>query len=153
MLRNPFAISKNPRDVAYSECVEIIKTSNFPLSFEEIVKSVCERNAHVKHYLGEHTIYKLRDHKKIRPILDLLIKHSSIKQIQQNPIVLQWFDASTIIDGISSCNNNKQHNNNNNECDSCDPCDLIKIGSTCKNEKIILMSLEYLLLLVLQPIM
>ncbi len=34
---------------------------------------------------------------KLRPVLDMLLNHRSIKQIQQKPVVLQWIDNAGII--------------------------------------------------------
>jgi replicative DNA helicase Mcm len=84
------SIPSNPRDIAYNECVNILKDSRFAISFEEIVKTACNRNEHVKRYLNGK--FKLQDNIRLRPLPDMLLNHSSIKMIQHKPMVLQWID-------------------------------------------------------------
>src|SRR5204863_362994 len=70
-LKQTATVSKNPRDVACIECISILEGSKFPLSFEEIVKSACQRNEQVKRYIGDK--YALEHNFKLRAILDLLL--------------------------------------------------------------------------------
>jgi replicative DNA helicase Mcm len=88
-------VTTDPRDIAYGECVSVLKeSSSFPLSFEEIIKSACERNEQVKRYIGDK--YRFTHNHKLGPILELLLNNSQdhIKQISRRPIKLQWFDSS-----------------------------------------------------------
>jgi hypothetical protein len=65
----------SPREVAYNECINILKESkSTAISFEELVKSACERNEHIKSYLGSK--FKLQDNIKLRPLLDMVVNHS-----------------------------------------------------------------------------
>jgi replicative DNA helicase Mcm len=45
-------ITDSPRDVAYNECLSILKESKLAIVFEELAKAVSGRNEQVKHYLG-----------------------------------------------------------------------------------------------------
>jgi hypothetical protein len=65
--------------------------SKFPISFEEIVKSACERNVQVKRYVGDK--YKLEYNIKLRPILQLLLNDSHIIQTNLKPVALQWTET------------------------------------------------------------
>jgi replicative DNA helicase Mcm len=84
------SLPASPREVAYNECVSILKESRSAISFEELVKSACKRNEHVKCYLGIK--FKLQDNIKLRPLLGMLLNHSSIKLKQERPVVLQWIE-------------------------------------------------------------
>jgi hypothetical protein len=70
------------------------------LSLEEIARVASKRNEQVKRYLGDKL--RMQDNIKLRSILAMLLNHTSVKQIQQKPMVLQWID-----------NNNNNNNNNN----------------------------------------
>lgn len=84
------AVSRNPRDIVYEECVDVLKSSKFGMSFEEIIKSACNRNEKVRRYIGDK--FKLEHNIKPRPMVDLLQNHNHIVQISQKPIVFQWTD-------------------------------------------------------------
>ena len=84
------ALSRNPRDIVYEECVDVLKSSKFAFSYEEIVKSACSRNEKVERYIGDK--YKLEYNIRLRPIVDLLQNHNRIIQTSQKPIVFQWIE-------------------------------------------------------------
>ncbi|HEU4823511.1 MAG TPA: hypothetical protein VFS97_08820, partial [Nitrososphaeraceae archaeon] len=81
-------ITKNPRNIAYGECIDIIENSGFAISFEDVIRSACQRNEQVRNYIGSK--FKLENNKKLRPLLDMLLNHDSVKAVQQKPWVLQW---------------------------------------------------------------
>jgi hypothetical protein len=60
------------------ECVDVLKSSKFAISYEEVVRSACQRNDKVKRYIGgggnENKYYKLQYNIKLRPILQLLLE-------------------------------------------------------------------------------
>ena len=89
--RQSAAISRNPRDKVYEECVDVLKSSKFAISYEEIVKSACNRNEKVRRYIGDK--YNLEYNCKLRPIIETLQNHSHIIQTSQKPIVFQWIDT------------------------------------------------------------
>jgi hypothetical protein len=73
------AVSRNPREEAYEQCLDILMESIFPILFEELIKRACERNPQVAKYIGK--VYKLEYNKRLRPILDMLRNHSRIKEV------------------------------------------------------------------------
>jgi hypothetical protein len=87
-------ISKNPRDITYGECANILKESAFPLSYDQLIKSACQRNEQVKRYIGEK--YDLENNKKVRQVMDLLRQHTHIKVISQRPLALAWIREEEI---------------------------------------------------------
>ena len=74
----------------YEECVDVLKTSKFAISYEEIIKSACSRNEKVKRYIGDK--FRLEYNIKLRPIVKLVQNHNHIIQTSQKPIVFQWID-------------------------------------------------------------
>jgi hypothetical protein len=103
------SIPANPRDIAFNECVNILKDSRFAISFEELVRTASNRNEHVRRYLNGK--FKLQDNIKLRPLPQMLLNHSSLKMIQHKPMVLQWID----------CNDDRiEKENLNNESESKD---------------------------------
>jgi hypothetical protein len=95
-------ISANPRDVTYNECVSILRRAAQwePISFEEVIRAVCDRNEQVKRYLGRDL--RLRNNIKLRHIREMVLNHEHVKLVQDKPTVFQWIEKS---------------------CDPCDPCD------------------------------
>ena len=77
------ALPSNPRDITYEECLKLLKESTFPISYEEVVRVVCEKNALVTRYIGKSL--KLEDNKKLRPVLEMLRNHSRVKEVQSGP--------------------------------------------------------------------
>jgi DNA replicative helicase MCM subunit Mcm2 (Cdc46/Mcm family) len=98
-------IPKNPRDVTYNECINILKESKYALSFEEIARMVCTRNEQVKRYLDDK--FKMQDSMKLRSVLTMLLNHRSIRQVQQKPVVLEWINSNG--SDVSSIQNNDNH--------------------------------------------
>jgi hypothetical protein len=85
----------NPRDVTYEECLSILMESKFPIAFEGIAKTACERNKQVERYIGKE--FRLERNIKLRPILDMLRNHSRVKEVQMRPVVLQYIHSVLII--------------------------------------------------------
>ena len=50
--------------------------------------------------------FKMQDNIKLRPLIDMLLNHSSIKQFHQKPVVLPWLgnDAVTGVNASGSKN-------------------------------------------------
>jgi hypothetical protein len=79
------------------------------MTFEEVTRSACKRNEQIKRYLGDKL--KMQDNMKSRPVLDMLLNHRSIKQIQQKPVVLQWIDnAGIVYDNAANIEDGSQSN-------------------------------------------
>jgi hypothetical protein len=66
-----------------------LEQSPAAITFEELIKTACDRNLQVGKYIG--SIFYLDGNHKLRPILDMLRNHSNIKQVQKRPITLQYF--------------------------------------------------------------
>ena len=87
---------RNPRDLAYEQCLEILKSLEWPITFEELARSACERNEQVLHYVVGQTelhkgnSYKLRSNHKLRAVLEMLLDHSCVKVVRQKPVTLKW---------------------------------------------------------------
>jgi DNA replicative helicase MCM subunit Mcm2 (Cdc46/Mcm family) len=106
------ALPSNPKDITYEESLTVLRESAFPIAYEEVVKTACERNTQVARYVNgtSNRSLKLRDNKKLRPVLQMLQDHRHVKVIQMKPVVLQYVNGIDDIGGQS--------------CDPCDPYDL-----------------------------
>jgi DNA replicative helicase MCM subunit Mcm2 (Cdc46/Mcm family) len=101
------AMSKKPVDIAYQEICAVVKEHNgFPISYVEAVKQACNRNEQVRYYLGNDKKIDLENNWKLRPILDLLRKDSSIGVNDGKPIVL-WLNRK----GDRDCKEANKYNN------------------------------------------
>jgi hypothetical protein len=112
-------IPGSPKYITYIECIDILKTSKVAISLEELLLKVCQRNEQSKSYLG-HDL-KIRNNWKIRDICKMLLNHTSIKQVQEKPIVFQWLeDTKNMKDSsIPKSIQTRQEN----QCDVCDVCE------------------------------
>jgi SepF-like predicted cell division protein (DUF552 family) len=112
-------IPESPQYITYIECINILKTSKVAISYEELLRKVCQRNEQSKSYLG-HDL-KIRNNWKIRAIHKMLLNHTSIKQVQEKPIVFQWLeDTKNMKDSsIPKSIQTRQEK----QCDVCDVCD------------------------------
>jgi replicative DNA helicase Mcm len=102
------SIPDNPRDITYNECVKILKETKSPIFLDELVITACKRNEQLKRYLGDEI--KLRKNWKLRPVLDMLINHTSIKQVQEKPIVLEWIDETLSSSHTTHAPHKKENN-------------------------------------------
>jgi hypothetical protein len=89
------ALPSSPRDAAYEECLNVLMESAFPMAFEEVIKTVCERNQQVAAYIGKS--FSLENNKKLRPIVDMLRNHSRIQETKSKPIVFQYKPKDDLI--------------------------------------------------------
>jgi replicative DNA helicase Mcm len=113
-------VQSDPRDIAYNECVDVLRGTKFAITFEEVLKSACARNEHVRLYVGNRP--KMRDNNKLRPLLEMLLNHSCIKRIQDKPVVLKWFENDGNGHDNGDKDNNKDNSSHSNGCDACDVC-------------------------------
>ena len=97
-------VPTDPKEAAFVEILYTIEAAQAPILFEEAVSQTCKKNEYVATYIGND--YKLRNNKKLRPILDRLLEDSRIKRVQTKPTVLQW---------ISKDKPNKDIQNNDDE--------------------------------------
>jgi DNA replicative helicase MCM subunit Mcm2 (Cdc46/Mcm family) len=84
-------VPTNPRDVTYEECLNVLRENKWPVAFEEVIKTACERNQQVSHYIGQN--FELSQNHKLRPIRDMLENHSRIKIVQNTPLVFVYMNA------------------------------------------------------------
>lgn len=82
------ALPSSPRDVAYQECLNILMESTFSFSFEELIKTTCERNQQVAEYIGNK--FTLEHNKKLRPIVEMLRNHSRVEWTGKRPIIFHY---------------------------------------------------------------
>jgi replicative DNA helicase Mcm len=85
-------IPTNPQETAVTECLYILEAAQAPILFEEAVLQTCKRNEYVAIYIGND--YKLRNNKKLKPILERLLEDSRIKRVQIKPTILQWISKN-----------------------------------------------------------
>ena len=104
-------IPANPRDVTLNECLYMLEATQAPIAFEELIKKVCDKDQYIKTYIGEDL--KVRNNKKLRTIVEMMLQNSHVKRIYMKPVVLQWVSKKIQKDGSSDTK----------DC-QCDPCDL-----------------------------
>jgi replicative DNA helicase Mcm len=80
----------SPRDITYERCLRILKDSDLPITFEELIKQACDSDTMIKRYIGKSL--KLSDNFKLRPIQEKLGQHSRVKIVQMKPLVLQYIE-------------------------------------------------------------
>ena len=87
------SIPDSPKDIAYKQCVNILKDSKSPISLEELVKMASQRSEQVKHYLGDE--FKTNKNWKLRTLYDMLLNHGNIVLVKEKPAVLQWVERNS----------------------------------------------------------
>ena len=112
-------IPENPKDVTCSECIDVLKQSRVAISFEDLLSKVCQKNEQIKSYLGNDL--RTRKNWKIRALHKMLLNHTSIKQVQEKPIVLQWIEDTKSMKGDSIPQGVKSRQEI--QCDVCDVCE------------------------------
>lgn len=125
-------ITTDPSDETFEVCISILRESYFPIPFEEVIKSACTKNDRVKHYIGEK--FKLRENKKLRPILERLRNHSHIVTVSEKPVALKW-----VSDGNRSNSDNHFPKDSSDTglsatCAPCDQCDPNLLDTEKKSE-------------------
>ena len=68
------------------------------------------RNEQVKRYLNDK--FKMQDNMKLRPVLDMLLNHNSVRQVRQKPVVLEWINSDGNDGGGVQNNNNHATDDN-----------------------------------------
>lgn len=113
-------ISQSPREVAYQECLSVLKEiTNFGgFTFEELIEKICQRNIQLAQYFGYRKVsLQIKHNKKSRNVYDMLLNDPKIKKIGEKPTVLQWLsDPNDLSDHDNKDkkekNNETQKNNN-----------------------------------------
>jgi replicative DNA helicase Mcm len=84
----------SPRNVAYNECISILRDIKSAIALEELLKHVCQKNSYVKHYFCfSNGNLRLSDNIKVRIVYEMLLNHSNIRRVQEKPVVLQWYSS------------------------------------------------------------
>ena len=92
-------VSESIKMIAYKKGVEIVK--NFKnisgIALQDLFELMCKDNKQLATYFGYDNgkSLKIQDNHKVSDVKKLLLNHSNIKRVQDNPIVLKWFDDST----------------------------------------------------------
>lgn len=90
-IENVVNIPDNPRDIAYEECISVLKEIGpNAISMEELFKKGCERNKQVQSYFGINKSLKIQSNSKTRAVYEMLRNHSKVRIIGEKPIVFQW---------------------------------------------------------------
>jgi replicative DNA helicase Mcm len=119
-LQQVISVPTSPKDLTYNECISDLKEIKTPITLDELIKNVTEKNDHIKAYLcfGNKPL-RMRDNKKIRDVYTKLLANANVRRIQDKPAVLQWSeeisDASTV--------SNEDDDISKPTCDLCDPYD------------------------------
>jgi replicative DNA helicase Mcm len=92
-------VPESPHDVAYRIMVDILRNSKLAILLSDLSRRASEQDQQVAAYLkGGRDIGSNR---KLRRLHQSLINHSQIKQVQDRPIALQWFDGTGINSNLS----------------------------------------------------
>ena len=94
--------SESPKILAYKKGVEIIKNGKEfgGITLEELFAIICKDNKQLATffgYEGEKSL-KIKDNHKVSDVKELLLNHTNIKRVQDNPITLKWFDNDEMIE-------------------------------------------------------
>jgi DNA replicative helicase MCM subunit Mcm2 (Cdc46/Mcm family) len=109
-------VSESIKMIAYKKGVDIIK--NFKnisgITLEALFENMCKDDKQLATYFGYDIgkSLKIQDNRKVSEVKKLLLNNSHIKRVQDNPIVLKWFD------------NNSNSSNNNNSPSQSDTSDI-----------------------------
>jgi minichromosome maintenance replisome factor len=142
------SIPSDPKNIAISVFIDILKSSSFAYSLEELAKNACEKNEYVKSYLlgtsnnnnNSYPLLKIESNRKLRGIYELLIENSHIARIKEKPIVLQWInskslsDISDTTDILSNIFKNKISNDNEPSNESKPMSDMSDMSDTLSIE-------------------
>lgn len=90
-------IPENPRDIAYGECISILKKfSNFGgIALEEVFKQACENKKQVGSYFGIDKSLRIDRNYKTRAVYEMLVNNQNVRIINEKPIALQWISSSS----------------------------------------------------------
>ena len=71
--------------------VDILKHTKIGITItENCVRWSCKENKQIAEYLGEK--WNVEHNHKLRTVIDLLLNHGKIKQVNAKPMVLQYID-------------------------------------------------------------
>ena len=117
--------SESPKILAYKKGVEIIENGKEfgGITLEELFTIICKDNKQLATFFGydgEKSL-KITDNHKVRDVKDLLLNHTNIKTVRDNPITLKWFDSGEDDErdehDKENCSKQEKNNENFNECE------------------------------------
>jgi DNA replicative helicase MCM subunit Mcm2 (Cdc46/Mcm family) len=85
---------KNPIDVTFTTCVEIVKKFG-RIESTEIIDKACEEDPQVSSYIGPK--HHMNQTRKVATIIEMLQNHSHIERVGLIPIVLQWVKCKNVL--------------------------------------------------------
>ena len=87
------------------------------IAFYDLIITVCKNNKQVATWLGyeEGKSLRIDNNHKTREVRDMLLDHSNIKKVQDNPLVLQWQPDTSDTSDINHEHNSKKNDNQNTE--------------------------------------
>jgi replicative DNA helicase Mcm len=99
-------VTTDPSDETFECCVSVLRESPFAIRFDEVIKSACAKNDRVRHYIDDK--FKLRENKKLRPILERLCNHSHIHTVEEKLVALQWISGDIVKDSSNTNSSNRK---------------------------------------------
>ncbi|MGA9845176.1 MAG: AAA family ATPase, partial [Nitrososphaeraceae archaeon] len=82
---------QSPRDITYNGFLDVLRRIKTGISIRELCKIICEENKQIAEYLGDN--WNVEHNHKLRTVIDLLLNHGKIKQVNVKPMVLQYIDS------------------------------------------------------------
>src|SRR5262249_5725271 len=113
-------IIESPRDVTYREILSIIKATRCPIELTEATSMASQKNEQIRNYLG--TRLNVKSNWKLRAVRDMLLNHTSIKQVNDKPIVLLYSEEKSSLDRFSN-NGTTISQTTDTQSDVSDVCD------------------------------
>lgn len=82
-----------PDEITYRKFFEILQNTKAGIVVNELCRIACKEDLQILEYLG--TNWTLEHNRKLQRIIASLRKHPQIKPVNNNPLVLQWFESDT----------------------------------------------------------
>ena len=104
-------IRDHPRDIAFQECVSILKDGKSfgGFIFKDLIEKVCQRNEQLARHFGYGKVsLQIKHNKKSRNVYDMLLNDSKINKIGEKPIVLQWLSDPSDSSDYDNIDKNKK---------------------------------------------
>jgi replicative DNA helicase Mcm len=92
--REGIVVPEDPHELAYQKMVEILSQSKLPILLVDLAERASQHSQQLQSYLkGARNIGA---NWKLRRVYQSLVNHSSIKQVQDKPIALQWIEGQKL---------------------------------------------------------
>jgi hypothetical protein len=109
--RETIQLPTDPKDVAFTESLNIIKMCKVPIARDELVRIICQKKEYLKTYLTKRPM-KLDVNKPLKRLHEMLVNHRNIRVVNHNPTVYQWVEEE---DDSSSKDSNSNNDYNTEE--------------------------------------